>query len=361
MRAEVSAILERHDDDAAVAAIRMMRRREVLRMAMGTVVGVGTMQQTAQGLTAVTRAAIDGFLSVALRQADDIHFGVIGMGRFGGGELSFGSDADVMFVYRALTVDSERAQVNAEAVASRILSYATDARLAFDIDLDLRPEGKNGPRVRSLESYANYYERWSEVWEAQALLRAAPVAGNSELLTDFVTLIDTLRYSKENGESDAREIRRIKARVESERLPQGADPTRHLKLGRGSLSDVEWTVQLLQLLHGAEYPQLRTPGTLRALAEASDLHLITAEDAARLSDAWILASQLRSALVLWGSGTSDVLPQDITDLDGVARLLGYAPGSASALEERYLGVTRKSRAVFERVFYGHSEPRRRNS
>jgi glutamate-ammonia-ligase adenylyltransferase len=362
MRAELNAILERHDDDdAAVAAIRMMRRREVLRMAMGTVVGVGSMQQTALGLTAVTRAAVSGFLNVALRQATDIEFAVIGMGRFGGGELSFGSDADVMFVYRSLGVDAEQARASAEAVATRILSYATDARLAFEIDLDLRPEGTKGPRVRSLESYASYYERWSEVWEAQALLRAAPVAGSDALLRDFVTLIDTLRYPKENGESDAREIRRIKARVEAERLPQGADPTRHLKLGRGSLSDVEWTVQLLQLLHGAEFPQLRTPRTLEALAEASLLELITPDDAQRLSDAWVLASQLRSALVLWGSGVSDVLPQDITDLDGVARLMGYAPGSAAVLEEHYLGVTRKARAVFERVFYGLSEPRRRTT
>lgn len=362
MQAEVAAILERHDDaDAAVSAVRMMRRREVLRMAMGTVVGVGTMEQTGLGLTAVTQAALNGFLCVALRSVQDIKFSIIGMGRFGGGELSFGSDADVMFVYHSSHADAETARDQAESVATKILSFAADSRLAFDVDLDLRPEGKNGPKVRSLESYATYYERWSEVWEAQALLRAAPIAGDAALTTDFFAVIDALRYSADNGEADAREIRRIKARVEAERLPQGADPQRHLKLGRGSLSDVEWTVQLLQLLHGAAHPQLRTPRTLEALTEAASLSLITTEDASRLADAWILASQLRSALVLWGSGVSDVLPQDITDLDGVARLLGYAPGSASLLEERYLGVTRKARSVFERVFYGDAEARRRTN
>ena len=122
------------------------------------------------------------------------------------------------------------------------------------VDADLRPEGKSGPMVRSLESYAEYYRRWSLVWEAQALLRARPMAGDDELAADFVALIDPIRYPESLSEQDVREVRRVKARVEAERLPRGADPARHLKLGRGGLSDVEWLAQLLQLQHAGTAP-----------------------------------------------------------------------------------------------------------
>ncbi|MFP3675172.1 hypothetical protein SB724_20365, partial [Bacillus sp. SIMBA_031] len=88
--------------------------------------------------------------------------------------------------------------------------------------------------------------------------------GSDELAADFVKLIDPIRYPAELAETDVREIRRIKARVESERLPRGADPARHVKLGRGGLSDVEWLVQLLQLQHAGKHPDLRTTSTMEA-------------------------------------------------------------------------------------------------
>jgi glutamate-ammonia-ligase adenylyltransferase len=206
--------------------------------------------------------------------------------------------------------------------------------------------------VRSLESYAAYYDRWSLLWEAQALLRARPAAGSPELEKDFMALIDTVRYPETVSPDDVREIRRIKARVESERLPQGADPARHVKLGRGSLSDVEWTAQLLQLQHAASEPTLRTTSTLDTLEAAVEAGLLDATDAQRLVDAWILASRVRSAITLWANKSTDVLPSDVDDLDGIARILGYPPHSASSLEQHYLSTTRRARQVFDRVFYG---------
>ncbi len=146
------------------------------------------------------------------------------------------------------------------------------------VDADLRPEGKSGPMVRSLESYAEYYRRWSLVWEAQALLRARPMAGDDELAADFVALIDPIRYPETLSEQDEREVRRVKARVESERLPRGADPARHLKLGRGGLSDVEWLAQLLQLQHAGRHPELRTTSTVEALEGAAAVGLLEAGD-----------------------------------------------------------------------------------
>jgi glutamate-ammonia-ligase adenylyltransferase len=163
------------------------------------------------------------------------------------------------------------------------------------------------------------------------------------------------RYPESFGPDAAREIRRIKARVEAERLPQGADASRHLKLGRGSLSDVEWIVQLLQLTHGHRYPEIRTASTLDALSLLEKNGLLSRPDKDQLREAWLLSSQLRTALALFGESTIDVLPRDRQGLEGAARLMGFPPGSASSLEETYLRVTRRSRAVFERLFFNASD------
>ena len=119
--------------------------------------------------------------------------------------------------------------------------------------------------MRSLDSYHSYYERWAETWEFQALTRARPIAGDEALGRAFVELIDPYRYPAAFEPEQVQQIRRMKARVENERMPHGADRTRQLKLGRGGLSDVEWLVQLVQLRHAHAVPGLRTTSTLKAL------------------------------------------------------------------------------------------------
>ncbi len=359
LREETRAILGRHSSaESAASALRAARRREVLRLAFSGILGFSTIEELAQGLTAVTENVIAGVLEAIRDNRDDrdlFEFAVIGMGRFGGRELGFGSDADVMYVFRPLGDDQEAAHRAALQVVSELGRLTEDNVLPLDLDMGLRPEGKNGTPVRSLESYRAYYQRWSLTWEAQALLRARGVAGDAALLDDFETVADEVRYPASIAEQAVREVKRIKARVESERLPQGADPARHLKLGRGSLSDVEWFVQLIQLQHAAAVPDLQTTSTLDALRVAAETGYVSTDDAAKLRDAWVFASRARSAMTLWTNKTADVLPSDRVALDGVARLMEYPPGSASRLEEDYLAVTRRARAVFERSFYGQPD------
>ncbi|KQV07980.1 bifunctional [glutamine synthetase] adenylyltransferase/[glutamine synthetase]-adenylyl-L-tyrosine phosphorylase [Leifsonia sp. Root112D2] len=356
LREETRAILARHDrPDAAATALRTARRREVLRLAFAAILGSSTVEELARGLSDISENIIEGVLGSirgALDGANEFEFAVIGMGRFGGRELGLGSDADVMYVFRAPEGATDAAHTAAKTIVSELVRLTEDNALPLDLDIDLRPEGKNGPSVRSLDSYRAYYARWSLTWEAQALLRARGVAGDEALQRDFESLADEIRYPAAIDEHAVREVKRIKARVENERLPQGADPARHLKLGRGSLSDVEWLVQLQQLQHGAHIPDLRTTSTLDALAVCAANDLIDDEDALKLHEAWIFASRARSAMTLWTNKTSDVLPVDRLQLDGVARLLEYPPGSASQLEQDYLAVTRRARGVFERLFYG---------
>ena len=351
---ETRATIARHDDDpeAAALALRTARRREVLRVAIGGILGLLTISQISVALSDITTALLTGMLQLARPDADGLEFAIIAMGRYGGQEVGFGSDVDIVYVYRPTTATGEEAQARSELIIQTINRLTEDLRLPLDLDIGLRPEGKNGAVVRSLDSYRAYYERWSLTWEAQALLRARGVVGDADLIRDFEALADEVRYPAKIGEQEVREIKRIKARVEAERLPQAADPARHLKLGRGSLSDVEWFVQLLQLQFGATIPGLRTTSTLGALRAAMDADLVSEKDASKLRDAWLLASRVRSGVTVWSAKTSDVLPTDRQALEGISRLLEYPAGSATQLEEDYLRTTRLARQVFEKRFYG---------
>ena len=354
----------RHTDDpkALAVAARAVRRREIVRTAIADIVGRIDLDAVGRALSDAAVAALDGGLRAA-QLAVAPRFGgelpvrvlIVAMGRLGGGEAGYSSDADVMFIHEPVPgADQQQANAAAMAVLSelRLLLSEPGPEPALDVDPDLRPEGRNGPLVRSLGSYAEYYARWSSPWEAQALTRAVPVIGEEDLARRFVELVDPLRWP-DGGlpEAAVREIRRIKARVESERLPRGVSPYRHLKLGRGGLADVEWTVQLLQLQHAHEVPALRTSSTLRGLHAAVAAGLLAAADGEVLETAWRLASRLRNAAMLWRGNASDVLPTHVRDLDGMARLIGFPPARTELLEEEYQRATRRARAVVERVFY----------
>lgn len=369
LQAEADAVLTRAQEPVpATQALRGLRRRELARTAAADVLGVVTGQRAAQSLTVAADVVLAGALRVARWEAraargldaDPTRMLVVAMGRLGGRDMGYSSDADVLFVHDPMPgADPRAAQDFALAVATSIrqLLGAVGPEPPLAVDADLRPEGRNGPLVRSFDAYAEYYERWSSPWESQALLRARPAAGDDELAQRFVALIEPLRYPPGGLEAaTVREVRRIKARVEAERLPRGADPARHLKLGRGGIADVEWTVQLLQLQHAAEHAALRTTGTLEALTAAADAGLLDDADRRALVEAWELASRLRDANVLWTGRShgahADVLPHDRQALAGLARVVGYPSGSGSELEEDYLRTARRARTVVERVFYG---------
>ncbi|MFF6998612.1 bifunctional [glutamine synthetase] adenylyltransferase/[glutamine synthetase]-adenylyl-L-tyrosine phosphorylase [Streptomyces sp. NPDC008313] len=359
--------------EQAVAAARGVRRRELFRTAAADIVAsYGTEETPAEAdqgalvdrvggaISDLTAATIAGTLRAVVREGwGDLlptRFAVIGMGRFGGHEPAYGSDADVLFVHEPREgVDEQEAGRAANAVVSemRRLLQLPSADPPLIVDADLRPEGKSGPLARTLKSYEAYYRRWSLVWESQALLRAEVVAGDAGLGERFLALIDPLRYPSRGLDEDAvREIRRLKARMESERLPRGADPTLHTKLGRGGLSDVEWTVQLTQLRHGWSQPALRTTRTREALAAAAAAGLIPAEETAVLDEAWVLASRVRNAVMLVRGRAGDTFPSDPRELAAVGRYLGYGPGHVGDMLDDYRRITRRARGVMEELFYG---------
>jgi glutamate-ammonia-ligase adenylyltransferase len=363
LMSEASAALGRHESAAdSVRAVLAIRRRELLRTAAADVLGLASLEDTGEALTSVAGVTVAAALAVAVRETEratgplPTRVAVIALGRFGGHEMGYSSDADVLFVHDPLPGQADEAAsraAHAVAESLRALLSQPGPDPALPVDAGLRPEGRQGPLVRTVASYRAYYRRWSVAWEAQALLRAEFAAGDREVGAAFLAIADEIRYP-EGGVDDAavREIRRIKARMEAERMPRGVEPALHVKLGPGGLADVEWVVQLLQLRHAGAVPALRTTRTLPALAQAGAIGLISAPDAATLAKSWLLAGRIRAAVMLARGRASDTLPTSPVDLAVVARVLGYPPDGSQDLVQDWRKAARQARAVMERLFYG---------
>jgi glutamate-ammonia-ligase adenylyltransferase len=362
---EAKATVERYDNAAeAVLALRAMRRRELFKISASDVLGLTDIETVGNQLAAVATATISGTLSAIISQTPNApKFSIIAMGRYGGGELSYGSDADVMFVYgdvddSANPNATEQAAQAAHAIANELrtllMAPSTDPELA--IDADLRPEGKSGPLVRSLKSFDAYYKNWSSGWETQALLRAKPVAGDASLSEEFIALINPIRFKPDGlPVTELREIRRLKARMESERLPRGVDPGLHTKLGPGGLSDIEWLVQIKQLEHGFQLPEITVTETLPALRQELANELVSPSDFSQLEATWKLVMRVRNASMLVRGRATDTVPTDLIELSRVSHLLGYGLRGGQQLTDEYRRLTRRSRSVIKREFYGEVE------
>ncbi|MCV7385247.1 bifunctional [glutamine synthetase] adenylyltransferase/[glutamine synthetase]-adenylyl-L-tyrosine phosphorylase [Mycolicibacter longobardus] len=365
-RALIASAARYRDPKRAIAAARSLRRHELARIASADLLGMLEVRDVCRALTAVwvavLQAALDAIVRVNLPDSPDTgaqaaapaRIAVIGMGRLGGGELGYGSDADVMFVCEAADGVSDTDAVRwATSIFEQVraLLGTASADPPLEMDINLRPEGRNGPPVRTLASYAAYYAQWAQPWEIQALLRAHSVAGDPDLGRRFLLMADKTRYPAGGVSADAvREIRRVKARVDAERLPRGADPNTHTKLGRGGLADVEWTVQLLQLRHAHEIPELHNTSTLETLDAIAAAGLLEEEEVDRLRQAWLTATRARNALVLVRGKPTDQLPGPGRALNAVAVAAGWPGGDGGEFLDNYLRVTRRAKVVVRKVF-----------
>jgi glutamate-ammonia-ligase adenylyltransferase len=334
------------DEGRRRARLVRLTQDQTLRVATRDLLDIDDIASTGAALTTIAEAVLEA----ALDHVDaDIPFCVVGMGRLGGAEMSYASDLDLLFVFDdAGPRADERGEETAEALL-RFVHGPSPAQRVATIDLGLRPEGGQGRLARDLAGYQSYFERWAQTWERQALLRARVVAGNRSLGDRFLALAHAFTWQRPLSDDDVADIRRMKARIERERIPPREDPQFHLKLGRGSLSDIEWTAQLLQLRHGV--PATGTMAALDALAATGALAL---SDAEVLSHAYRFLEHTRNRWHLVGTlpgGTppGDSLPTETHQQSHLARSLGTSP---TALRDDYRRVTRRARRVVERLFYG---------
>jgi [glutamine synthetase] adenylyltransferase / [glutamine synthetase]-adenylyl-L-tyrosine phosphorylase len=347
----VDALVWRDDENARRAGLRRFKRRHLLHIGARDVLGLTDLETTQRELAHVADACVEAALHGL---EPSLPFAVIGLGRLGGEELSYASDIDVLFVYDG---DGPSEFDAAERLATGLvqaLGATTAEGQVFGIDANLRPEGRQGPLARSLRGYARYYERWALTWEFQSLLRARPVAGDAGVASRFLELVTPFVYRDPFPESEVREIRRMKARIERERIRPGDDPQFHLKLGRGSLSDIEFTVQLLQLMHGAAYEELRVTSTIAALDRLTAAGLLDEDDGDSLRDAYRLCERARNARYLLTNAAGDSLPVQSDQAEPLGRMLGFVHRPQTSLRDEYRRVTRRARAVVERIFYGRT-------
>ena len=340
---EARASLGWREPEARWDGLRRFKRREMLRIAVADVGGAVTVDGVGAGLADLADACLAGALDDL-----DVPLTVIGMGKLGGRELNYSSDVDVMFVHDSDPAAAEKA---AEELM-RAIGEVTPEGQAFRVDAALRPEGKAGPLVRSLDSYVEYYERWSRPWEHLALLKARVAAGDEDLGGRFVAAARAYSYPAKLPPDALVEIRHLKARMEKERVPPGTDARRHLKFGPGGLADVEFSAQVLQLRWAHEREELQVTGTLDALDACWREGLLADADALRLAEAYRFLMKARNRLFLMAGRPQDALPVKPEELEALGVAMGYTDQPRQEIEEDYLRLTRRARKVAERVIYG---------
>jgi glutamate-ammonia-ligase adenylyltransferase len=374
----------------AVARARAIRRVELVRVACADLLGLLDVTAVGAALTAAAEATIEASLLVARRTVarrvaagrspgdrfadldlaatrgapardggsgdpDDepARIAVIALGRLGGAEMSYGSDADVLFVHEpAAGAGARVAGAYATAVVEELVRLLAQPGPdpGLRLDLGLRPEGRNGPVTRDLDGYGAYYRRWALGWEAQALLRARPLAGDTELADRFMAMADEVRYPATPRPGSAAEAERLRDRMAAERIPRGVDRTLHVKFGPGGLTDVEWAIQILQLRHARETPALRVTGTLAALRALVAAGLLDGAEAEALDAAWRSAARIRNAIMLSRGQHGDLVPRASPALDRVAGILGYPMDRATDLLADHRRTAARARMAVDAIF-----------
>ncbi len=345
--------------------LRRAYRRALLRIAARDVTapthdGADVAEITAE-LSDLAAATLEAGLALAAADlpagAAPARLAVIGMGKCGGHELNYVSDVDVIFVAEPATDDID-VDVDVTAALRTATTLATSMMricqaVAWPVDAALRPEGKDGPLVRTLASHAAYYKQWARTWEFQALLKARPVAGDLALAREWMDLVTPLVWHAADRPGVVADVRAMRRRV-VESLP-ARDAAREIKLGPGGLRDIEFAVQLLQLVHGRSDESLRTGSTLTAIRALTDGGYVGRTDGDALDHSYRFLRQVEHRLQLQRLRRTHRLPDDEHGLRWLAQALGFRGDTRAGAVERFhaewSGHAREVRRLHEKLFY----------
>ncbi len=330
--------------------LRRERRRRLLQIAGADLSGEIELHEVVANLSYLA----DACLEVALREADaPSDLAIVAMGKLGALELNYSSDIDVMFVSGGDGPEYARA---ASSVVATLTEFAPEGQ-AYRVDVDLRPEGRAGALVRTVDSYIEYYERWAKEWEFQALIKARHSAGAAEIGDALIERSRRFVYSQEVSSERVAAIRAMKQKVETNavRRARGGSSEDDVKLGPGGIRDIEFAVQLFQLVHGGSDPAVRASGTLPALSALAVGGYVAEEDSAGLATAYRWLRTVEHRLQLWQERQVHTLPADDEGRARVARVMGFSDApSSSALErfeEAHRAILVDVRQRFEKLFY----------
>ncbi len=351
---QATRVVTRSEDPNAT--LRLWKRRELLRIACRDLASGANVEEVARELSWLAEASVRAALAALVAHnppKPGARFAVIGMGKLGGEELNYASDIDVIFVYDGPDGTAPWATKIAEGLI-RLLAATTEEGQAFRVDTTLRPEGRDGALVRSLAGYRAYYERWARPWEFQALLKARPIAGDDALGEEFSALITPFVYPERLSPDAVREIRDLKARAERALAARGlAD--REVKRGPGGIRDIEFAVQLLQLVHGRRDEGLRSPNTLEALAALAHRAYVGDKDADELTEAYRFLRMVEHRLQLAHERQTHTVPEDERSRRKLARSMGFVDSPERTALEGFDGAWRETqrvvRRIHEKLFY----------
>ena len=359
-------------------AIRGYKRKESLRLGLRDLLGDADLETTTRELTNLAEVALQICYEIGkaeltpkmgtplgeLPNGEKVPstLAVIAMGKFGGYELNFSSDIDVMFVYSHDGVTDQGVE-NREYFAKLCefiingMSKVTKAGYVFRVDVRLRPESRVGVIARSIDNYEAYYEGWGEIWERQALIKARPVAGDLKLGEQFIHTVQPFVYQRYLDEFFITEIkldiRHTKARIENRLREQGDDLATHVKLGTGGIRDVEFTIQCLQLIHGGPIPALRNYNSLETIELLYQHEMLNQTDRDALGEAYRFLRTVEHRIQMKSDLQRYSLPSKESELIKLAKRIGYQnSGTGSALEAfqtDYARHTGTVRQIFEKV------------
>ena len=290
-------------------------------------------------------------------------FTIIGMGKFGGRELNFSSDLDIMMVYSGQG-ESTKGLSNAEYFAKLGLELInrfkdTGSGTIYELDLRLRPYGTGGALALPLDGYKSYYEENAETWERQALIRARPVAGDGCLGRQFLDVAHSFAYRQPLTQDGVAEIIHTRQRKETQatrlvttKRRRRRKKTQDVKSGYGGLVDIEFAVQTLQLIHGTQNPMVRAQNTLDAIAQLSEIGVITTSDKEHLVRDYEFLRRVENSLRIVHDRPLDALPDQTAELDKLSKRVGYLDQERSATEQflkDYQDITEDTRKLFNRL------------
>ncbi|MBI5821111.1 MAG: bifunctional [glutamate--ammonia ligase]-adenylyl-L-tyrosine phosphorylase/[glutamate--ammonia-ligase] adenylyltransferase [Verrucomicrobia bacterium] len=328
--------------------IRIYKRAELLRCGVRDVLGLSNLEKVHDEQSTLAEACVDFALAACLKEMKTprLPFAIIGVGKFGGHELSYGGDLDVLFI----TQGGVKGTNAAVALAKRLIEFMgrqTDEGSVYALDARLRPDGDKGVLAQSLDVYAAYYEKRALLWERQALTKARFIAGDAALGRQFQRFVEKAIYSRALTDAEMAEIARMRTRVERERS-DAKQMELNLKTGAGGIIEVEFIVQALQLRHGAAHPAVRRPHTLEALGELGKIGALTEEEVRHLREDYMVQRRIELVLRRLQNTSSSCLPASPEEQAAMACRLG-----AASLEEFwkiYRAARQRVRALYQKVF-----------
>ena len=359
-----------------LSMIRRYKRKESLRIGVRDLLEDANLETTTLELTHLAEATLQICYEIGVAEltpklgiplAEDkktlSNFAIIGMGKFGGCELNFSSDIDVMFVYSD-EGQTEKDVENSEYFGKlcefiiKAMSEVTASGYVFRVDVRLRPESSVGTIVRSIEGYEAYYEGWGEIWERQALIKARPVAGDIELGRQFIQTIQPFVYQRYLDGLSISEIKtdiwHTKARIERRIIAENENPQTHTKLGIGGIRDIEFVIQYLQLIHGGPIAMLRNRNSLETLNLLREHELLGREDWKTLSEAYRFLRTVEHRIQIEADQQRYSLPSKQEDLIKLARSTAYRDSdnesALGAFHRDYKKYTHAVREVFDKIF-----------